>query len=110
MFLDGITYSIMYFVNSVNLVLVFIVIHGIGIPMITIARTAIIQRHSPNKLHGRLFSLVHLSVIGVTALSSAVVGIIANYIDIKTIFLIIGFGASLCGVVGLMNKKLRLIK
>ena len=72
-----------------------------------ISRTAIIQKHSLNKLHGRLFSLVHLSVIGVTALSAAAVGIAANYIDIKTIFLFIGIGAALCGVVGFMNKGLR---
>jgi MFS family permease len=110
MFLDGITYSVMYFANSVNLILIFIVIHGIGIPMITIARTAIIQKYSPNNLHGRLFSLVHLSVIGVTAISSAVVGITANYIDIKIVFLFIGIGAALCGVYGFMNKELRGIK
>ena len=107
MILDGITYSIMYFAGSVNYVLIFIVIHAIGIPMITVSRTAIIQKHSPNQYHGRLFSLVHLSVVGVTALSAAVVGIAANYIDIKTIFLLIGIGAALCGVVGFMNKGLR---
>ena len=107
MILDGVTYSIMYFAGSVNFVFIFIVIHAIGIPMITISRTAIIQKHSPNKYHGRLFSLVHLSVVGVTALASAVVGIAANYIDIKIIFLFIGIGAALCGVVGFMNKGLR---
>ena len=53
------------------------------------------------------FSLVHLSVIGVTALSAAVVGIAANYIDIKIIFWFIGIGAALCGVVGFMNRGLR---
>ena len=78
--------------------------------MITIARTAIIQKHSPNKFHGRLFSMVHLSVIGVTALSSAVVGIVANYVDVKLIFLFIGIGAALCGVLWFMNKKLREIQ
>jgi MFS family permease len=107
MILDGATYSIMYFAGSVNFVFIFIVIHAIGIPMITISRTAIIQKHSPNKYHGRLFSLVHLSVVGVTALASAVVGIAANYIDIKIIFLFIGIGAALCGIVGFMNKGLR---
>ena len=107
MILDGITYSLMYFAGSVNYVFIFIVIHALGIPMITISRTAIIQKHSPNKYHGRLFSLVHLSVIGVTALSAAVIGIVANYIDIKIIFLFIGIGAALCGAVGFMNKKLR---
>lgn len=107
MILDGVTYSLMYFAGSVNYVLIFIVIHALGIPMITISRTAIIQRHSPNEYHGRLFSLVHLSVVGVTALSAAVVGIAANYIDIKIIFLFIGIGAALCGVIGFMNKELR---
>jgi MFS transporter, DHA3 family, macrolide efflux protein len=109
MILDGVTYSIMYFAGSVNFVFIFIVIHAIGIPMITISRTAIIQKHSPNEYHGRLFSLVHLSVVGVTALASAVVGIAANYIDIKIIFLFIGIGAALCGVIGFMNKGLRKI-
>jgi len=107
MILDGITYSLMYFAGSVNYVLLFIIIHAFGIPMITISRTSIIQKHSPNQYHGRLFSLVHLSVIGVTALSAAVVGIAANYIDIKIIFLFIGIGAALCGVVGFLNKALR---
>ena len=107
MILDGVTYSLMYFAGSINFVFIFIVIHAIGIPMITISRTAIIQKHSPNQYHGRLFSLVHLSVVGVTALASAVVGIAANYIDIKIIFLFIGIGAALCGVVGFMNKELR---
>jgi len=107
MILDGITYSLMYFATSVNFVLVFIVIHAFGIPLITISRTALIQRHTPNELHGRLFSLVHLAVIGVTALSAALVGIIANYIDIKTIFLFIGIGAALCGIAGFTNQALR---
>jgi len=107
MIIDGVTYSVMYFAGSVNYVLLFIVIHAFGIPMITISRTAIIQKHSPNEYHGRLFSLVHLSVIGVTAVSSAVVGIAANYFEIKFIFLFIGIGAALCGVVGFMNKNLR---
>lgn len=107
MILDGVTYSLMYFAGSVNYVLIFIVIHALGIPMITISRTAIIQKHSPNEYHGRLFSLVHLSVVGVTALSAAVVGIAANYIDIRIIFLFIGIGAALCGVVGFFNPRLR---
>ena len=107
MILDGVTYSLMYFAGSVNYVFLFIVIHALGIPMITISRTAIIQKHSPNEYHGRLFSLVHLSVIGVTALSAAVVGIAANYIGIKIIFWFIGIGAALCGVVGFMNRGLR---
>ena len=107
MILDGLTYSLFYFADSVGFVMIFIIIHAIGIPMITISRTAIIQRHSPNRYHGRLFSMVHLAVVGVTALSSALVGIAASLIDIKTIFLFIGLGAAMCGIVGMFHAKVR---
>lgn len=110
MIIDGLTYSIFFLADSVSFVFVFIVIHGIGIPMITIARTAIIQRHAPNRYHGRLFSMVHLSVVGVTALSSGLIGIIANVVPIQTIFLSIGIGAALCGLVGFLHPRLRYLE
>ncbi len=107
MILDGVTYSIFYLADSVLFVMVFITIHAIGIPMITVSRTAIIQRHTPNAVHGRLFSMVHIAVVGMTALSSALVGIIANSVDVRIVFFWIGIGAALCGVIGLLNKKIR---
>jgi MFS family permease len=106
MILDGTTYSIFYWAQSVTFVLVFIVIHAVGIPMITISRTVIIQRHAPNRYHGRLFSMVHLAVVGMTALSSALVGIAAAVVDIQVVFLVIGIGAALCGFVGLLHPKI----
>lgn len=107
MILDGVTYSIFYVADSVSFVMVFITLHAIGIPMITVSRTAIIQRHTPNWIHGRLFSMVHIAVVGMTALSSALVGLIADSVDIRVIFFWIGIGAALCGAVGLLNKEIR---
>lgn len=107
MILDGVTYSIFYWADSIHFVMVFIILHAIGIPMITVSRTAIIQRHTPNNVHGRLFSMVHIAVVGMTALSSALVGVIANSVDVRVIFFWIGIGAALCGMIGLLNKEIR---
>ncbi|MFQ6611644.1 MAG: MFS transporter [Fidelibacterota bacterium] len=107
MVLDGLTYSIFYFANSVSTVFFLIIMHGIGIPMITISRTAIIQKQAPNNFHGRIFSMVHLAVIGMTALSSAMTGILASMIDIRIIFMFIGLGAAACGFIGLITPSLR---
>ncbi|NQV38336.1 MAG: MFS transporter [Candidatus Marinimicrobia bacterium] len=107
MVLDGLTYSMFYWVTNIHAAWIFIFLHGIGIPLITVSRTALIQKHSPNSYHGRMFSMVHLSVVGVTAISSALVGIIATVVEINVIFFWIGIGAALCGVIGWMHPKMR---
>ena len=105
--IDGITFSFFFWADSIPMAMVMIFIHGIGIPMIMVSRTSIIQLYSPNKYHGRLFSVAHIGVVGTTALSSALTGIVSDYINIKTIFLFIGIGASLCGLLGLSIKSIR---
>ena len=107
MIIDGLTFSFLYFINSVPVVMGMIIIHALGIPMITISRTAIIQKYVPNKLQGRVFSMIHLGVVGLTGVSSAMVGIIADIIHIQTVFLAIGLGAAACGIIGIINKKIR---
>jgi len=107
MIIDGLTFSFLYFINSVPVVMGMIIIHALGIPMITISRTAIIQKYVPNKLQGRVFSMIHLAVVGLTGVSSAMVGIIADIIHIQTVFLAIGLGAAACGIIGIINKKIR---
>ena len=104
---DGITYSFFFWVPSVPMAIVMIFIHGLGIPVITISRTSIIQKNTPNKFHGRLFSMVHLAVVGMTAMSSAMVGVLAAVISIRTLFLIFGLGAVIIGLIGISSKQLR---
>jgi DHA3 family macrolide efflux protein-like MFS transporter len=105
--LDGITFSLIYWAESVEMAMVIICLHGIGIPFIMISRTSIIQIHTPNQYHGRLFSVVHLGVVGTTAISAGFVGIITSIISVKILFFGIGIGAALCGVIGLMTPSLR---
>jgi len=51
--------------------------------------------------------VVHLGVVGTTAISSALVGIGTSIISVKLVFLGIGVGAALCGIVSLMVPMLR---
>ena len=87
-----------------------IYIHGIGIPLIMVSRTSIIQLHTPNKYHGRLFSVAHLGVGGMTTLSIALNSIISTYISVKAVFLFIGIGASLGIVLSLSIMQIREIQ
>lgn len=104
MILDGLTYSLLFIANTYFQTQMLLLVHGIGIPMITIARTTLIQTVVPDHIRGRVFSMVHLSVIGLTALSAALVGPLAEIIPIQTIFLSIGIGAAGCGVFGLTHR------
>jgi hypothetical protein len=105
--LDGITYSFLYWVPSVEIVMIMLFLHGIGIPLIMVSRTSIIQAHTPNKYHGRLFAVVHLGVVGTTAISSALVGIISAVVSIKLLFFAIGVGATLYGLLALVVAPIR---
>jgi len=107
MVMDGVTYAIFYLAHSIPFVMVMIVIHALGIPMITISRTALIQRNTPNQFHGRLFAMVHLAVVGMTAFSSAIVGMLASVVSIQTVFLYFGIGGALCGFAGALVPQLR---
>ncbi|MCK4577792.1 MAG: MFS transporter, partial [Candidatus Marinimicrobia bacterium] len=71
MVLDGLTYSLFFGADTYLQAKCLMLLHGIGIPMITIARTAIIQRAVPGCYRGRVFSMVNLSVVGLTAVSAA---------------------------------------
>ena len=104
MVLDGLTYSLLYYIGNYEATKILLFIHGIGIPMITVSRTTIIQSVVPDRLRGRIFSMVSMAVIGFTALSSGLVGPLAEVVPISTIFLVIGVGAALCGVIGLNSR------
>ena len=105
--MDGATFSLFFWSDSIQLIMIMIFFHGIGIPFIIINRTSIIQMHTLDQYHGRLFSVVHLGVVGTTALSSVIIGILASFLSIKLVFLIIGFGASLCGLVSVFLPSIR---
>ena len=100
MMLDGITFVPYFFADSITDLALYSVIHSLAIPMLTISRASIIQEIVPHKMRGRVFALVNLAVVGLTAVSSGLSGLILEFIDAPTLFLIGGILGCLCGVIG----------
>ncbi|MFQ6610769.1 MAG: MFS transporter [Fidelibacterota bacterium] len=103
--LDGLTYCLIYFTDSNLVAYAFLFIHGIGIPMITISRTLIVQLSVEEQFRGRIFSLINMSVMGTTAVSVVSMGFILEVISVQTIFLIFGIFAASCSLLGLFSKS-----
>ena len=107
LFIDGASFCFYYFVENMNQLNFLSFLHGIGIPFLIISRVSIMQKHIPEKLLGRIFAIISISIISMTAVSSGMIGVMAEFFDIKTIFLIFGILASICGVAGLMHPKIK---
>jgi MFS family permease len=104
--MDGITYTFLYFVNLPFAAIIVLLIHGIGIPLITVSRTTIIQSVVPDKFRGRIFSMNYMAVMGTTAISVGLTGFILEFIGADLLFLLIGIGAASTVIIGL-NPALR---
>jgi MFS family permease len=104
-FLDGITYSLLFFADMKSTMLSILFIHGIAIPFIVVSRTNLVQKLVPSLYRGRIFSIVNLSVVGTTAISSIFTGLVLEYISVKVLFLFIGFFASSTVIIGFNLKK-----
>jgi MFS family permease len=112
MVLDGVTYLPFLWIEGYPLALAAIAVHGLFIPMIVVGRTSLIQAHVPGDRHGKVFALVSITVVGMTAVSAALSGIVAGIAGPRALFGIAGvFGAS-CGVVGLvvLGRRLRAVR
>ena len=107
MILDGITFVPLLWVRSVWGTGIVIIIHSLAIPMLVVTRPALVQQIVPPQLQGRVFSIIGVTVVGLTALSSGITGLAAEVVDMPVIFAVIGICASLCGAWGLSVKDLR---
>ena len=105
---DGITYALLFFIETPLLAAILLFIHGIAIPLITISRITIIQKIVPDSDRGKIFSINYMAVMGTTALSIVVVGFSLEYISSQLLFLIIGICASFTSIIGFNNKFLRM--
>jgi len=112
MIYDGLTFIPLFFVGQFGidpfwLTISIIFIHSLGIPFIQVTRTTLIHSLVPGHMQGRVFSMINLAVIGMMSISVALTGILAEWISPGIIFLIIGVGATLIGVLGLSMKMIR---
>lgn len=107
--MDGITYTLLFFADTSFIAILVLIIHGIGIPLITVSRTTIIQAVVPDEFRGRLFSMIYMAVMGTTAISVGLTGFILEFIGADSLFLLIGVGAASTVIIG-FNPALREMK
>ena len=99
--MDGVTYTFLFFADTSFIAILVLIIHGIGIPLITVSRTTIIQAVVPDEFRGRLFSMIYMAVMGTTAISVGLTGFILEFIGADSLFLLIGVGAASTVIIGL---------
>jgi DHA3 family macrolide efflux protein-like MFS transporter len=104
--LDGLTFLPLFWVRSFAGAAATIAFHSLFIPMITVSRTTLIQRSVPARLQGRMFALVQMAVIGMTALSTFATGLVGEWVPAPTIFLAAAFLAAATALPGFASKAL----
>lgn len=107
---DGLTFVPFYFTTTLWSTAVGWFVHSIGIPFILVPRSSIIQTEVPGELQGRIFSLVQLTVVGLTAISSGLVGIMLETFSPAGIYLGMGLAAGIVGAIGFFLKGLRQLR
>jgi MFS family permease len=105
--LDGITYVPLYWARTLPAVLAISFVHSLVIPIITIPRVTLLQRIVPGALLGRVFALVNVLVVGMTAISSGLTGLALERMSAPQLFGAIGLLAAATGAVGLASRRLR---
>lgn len=111
MMLDGLTFVPVFWVKSIQVLAIIIIIHSLAIPMLTVSRASMIQELVPVHLRGRIFALVNMSVLGMSAISAGISGIILEQTGVRELYLWIGCGGALCGVIGwLFAKSLKAVR
>ena len=104
-FLDGFTYFPFVFIDSFPVALLFIFIHGLAIPLITISRTTIVQKYAEENYRGRIFALINLAVVGFMSLSSLITGLLGEFLQPNYLFLWASVGGSLSGMLSFLLLK-----
>ena len=105
--LDGLTYVPMIWCRTMPYLLVLSLIHSLAIPIITVPRATILQRIVPPSLVGRVFALQNVVVVGVTALSCGVAGLLLDTISAPALFAIGGGLGAATGLLGALSPRVR---
>ncbi|MCB9358006.1 MAG: MFS transporter [Calditrichaeota bacterium] len=104
---DGVTFVPFYFTTELWTTAIGWFIHSIGIPFILTPRTSLVQSEVPQEFQGRVFSLVQLTVVGLTAVSSGMAGVLLELLSPAQLYLIMGTAAGVVGALGFLNRELR---
>jgi len=105
--LDGFTFLL--YLPATDIVHLYLAtfIHALAIPLIIVPRTTLMQRLVPTSMLGRAFGYIDISVLGVTALSAGLAGMISAEIGPRLTIVYGGMLAGACGILGLAIPVVR---
>jgi MFS family permease len=104
---DGLTYIPILACRSLPFLIAVSFTHALAIPTITIPRTTLVQRMISPERRGRVFALVNVVVLGTTAVSSGLTGLLLDRISAPALFGWIGSLAAATGLLGFASRRLR---
>jgi MFS family permease len=104
---DGLTYVPLFFCRTLPFLLAVSLVHSFVIPIITVPRVTLLQRVVPRALLGRVFALVNVLVVGMTAVSSGLAGLFLERMSAPALFGAIGLLAAATGALGFTSARLR---
>jgi DHA3 family macrolide efflux protein-like MFS transporter len=104
--LDGATFIPFFFIRTFPAACLAMFVHGLTVPMIILPRTTLIQEIVPDDRRGRIFALVNMAVVGFTALSMVLCGVVSERIGMDEIYLGAGILGAACGILGMLFASL----
>jgi len=104
---DGLSYIPLLWCRSLPFLVGISFIHALAIPAITIPRTTLVQGMVSARLRGRVFALVNVVVLGTTAISSGLAGLVLDRMTAPVLFAWIGILAGATGLLGFASGRLR---
>jgi MFS family permease len=104
---DGLTYVPLLACRSLPYLIGISFVHALAIPMILIPRATLVQNMVSPRLRGRVFALVNVVVLGTTAVSSGLAGILLDHMTAPALFGWIGCLAGATGLLGFASGRLR---
>jgi MFS family permease len=105
--LDGLTFLPLAFCDTLGEVQVALFFHALALPVMIIPRTVLVQQLVPGPSHGRAFALLNVTVFGMTAVSTALTGVLAEAFPPQQLYLALGTLGALVGVAGWLVPTLR---
>jgi DHA3 family tetracycline resistance protein-like MFS transporter len=104
--LDGLTLIPFYFCRTLTGVQLALFVHALAIPLIIIPRTVLLQQAFPGRLHGRLFALVNVVVVGLTGVSAGLTGLLIERVPPGRLFLAVGLIVACAGGLAFRSRSL----
>lgn len=103
---DGLTYMPFLWIRTVPQALLFTAVHACFIPLILVPRTTLVQTLVPHDLRGRVFSVLSICVVGFSALSSGLIGMVSEYLPVEQVFFVFGGLTAAVGFLGFLDRPL----